>query len=117
MILLMGKNNLIEKGEELFDEMKSEGLEPDTRAYTELIGAYFHASMIGKAMETYTQMKASGSIPDKLTLMIMVRNMEKAGREDLPASVKRDFEKYVDEPEKFLEEVEKKYSRNPLVVV
>ncbi|KAK9725149.1 hypothetical protein RND81_05G125300 [Saponaria officinalis] len=117
MILLLGKNKQIEKAEQLFNEMKKEGLEPDTRAYTELIGAYFQASMVEKAMETYTQMKASGCIPDKLTLMIMVRNMEKAGREDLSASVKRDFEEYVDEPEQFLEQVERKYARDPLVTV
>lgn len=115
MILLLGKNKLIQKAEELFAELEKEGLQPDTRAYTELIGAYFQADMVEKAMETYNLMKASGCAPDKLTLMIAVRNLEKAGREELSASVKRDFEEYVDDPEEFLEEVEKKYGRDPLV--
>lgn len=43
--------------------------------------------------------------------MIMVRNLKKAGREERAASVKRDFKEYVDDPEEFLEEVEKKYGR------
>ncbi|KAH9620164.1 hypothetical protein KSS87_012530 [Heliosperma pusillum] len=115
MIMFLGKNKLIEKAVELFEEMKNEGLKPDTRAFTELIGAYFHVSMVEKAMETYNEMKSSGCIPDKLTLMIMVRNLEKAGRDDLSASVKRDFEEYVDDAEEFLEDVERKYARNPLV--
>lgn len=116
MILLLGKNKLIQKAEELFDELKKEGLQPDVRAYTELIGAYFQVDMVDKAMETYSEMKASGCTPDKLTLMIMVRNLEKAGKEELAASVKKDFEEYVDEPEKFLEEVERKYARDPIIV-
>ncbi|XP_074281446.1 protein THYLAKOID ASSEMBLY 8, chloroplastic-like [Silene latifolia] len=116
MIMVLGKNKLIEKAIELFEEMKKEGLKPDTRAYTELIGAYFQVSMVEKAMETYNEMKSSGCIPDKLTLMIMVRNLEKAERDDLSVSVKRDFEEYVDDADEFLEEVEKKYARNPLVV-
>uniref|UniRef100_A0A803KTK8 Pentatricopeptide repeat-containing protein n=1 Tax=Chenopodium quinoa TaxID=63459 RepID=A0A803KTK8_CHEQI len=116
MILLLGKNKLIHKAEELFDELKQEGLQPDVRAYTELIGAYFQVDMVEKAVETYNEMKASGCIPDKLTLMIMVRNLERAGKEELAASVKRDFEEYVDEPEKFLEEVEKKYGRDLSIV-
>ncbi|XP_021845574.2 protein THYLAKOID ASSEMBLY 8-like, chloroplastic [Spinacia oleracea] len=110
MILLLGKNKLIQKAEELFDELKKEGLQPDVRAYTELIGAYFQVDMVEKAMETYNEMKASGFTPDKLTLMIMVRNLEKAGEQELAASVKRDFEEYVDEPERFLQQVEKNYS-------
>ncbi|KAJ8440974.1 hypothetical protein Cgig2_020003 [Carnegiea gigantea] len=42
---------------------------------------------------------------DKLTLMIMARNLKKAGREELTASVKRDFEEYVDDREESLEEL------------
>lgn len=52
MILMFGKNKLISMVEELFSELKKEGLEPDTRAYTELIGAYLQMDMIEKAMET-----------------------------------------------------------------
>lgn len=117
MILLLGKNKLIQQAEELFAVLKKEGPQPDTRAYTELIGAYFQVDMVEKAMETYNEMKASGCAPDKLTLVIMVRNLEKAGREDLAASVKRDFEEFVDDPEKFLEEVERKYTKEKLGLV
>ncbi|XP_057528493.1 protein THYLAKOID ASSEMBLY 8-like, chloroplastic [Amaranthus tricolor] len=116
MILLLGKNRSIEKAEELFDDLKKEGLQPDIRAYTELIGAYFQVDMVEKAMETYNLMKASGCTPDKLTLMIMVRNLEKADKKELAASVKKDSEEYVDDPEKFLEELERKYARDPIII-
>ena len=62
--------------------------------------------MVEKAMEKYNPMKASGCALDKLTLTIMARNIKKAGREELTASVKRDFEEYVDDREESLEEVE-----------
>lgn len=116
MILLLGKNKLVKEAEELFDELRKEGLQPDTRSYTELIGAYFQVDMVEKAMETYNQMKSSGCAPDKLTLMIMVKNMEKAGEKEHVASVKKDFEEYVDDAEKFIEEVERKYAFDPILI-
>ncbi|KAK1379367.1 protein THYLAKOID ASSEMBLY 8-like, chloroplastic [Heracleum sosnowskyi] len=65
MILMLGKKKLISEVEELFSELKKEGLVADTRAYTELIGAYIQVDMLEKAMETYEFMKASGCVPDK----------------------------------------------------
>ena len=52
IMLLLGKNKLIQKAEELFAELEKEGLQPDTQVYTELIGAYFRADMGQKVMET-----------------------------------------------------------------
>lgn len=109
LMLMFGKKKLIDKVEKLFSDLKEEGLKPDTRAYTELIGAYLKVDMIEKAMETYELMKASGCIPDELTLTIMIRNLENAGRDDLSAIVKNDCVKYLDSPNKFLKEVARKY--------
>ncbi|KAJ7947462.1 Pentatricopeptide repeat [Quillaja saponaria] len=108
MILLLGKNKLIDKAEELFSELMTEGLEPDTSIFTEMIGAYIQVGMIEKAMETYKLMKASGCNPDKLTFMILIRNLEKAGEKELAATMKKECVDYVDYPEKFLQEVEHK---------
>ncbi|KAJ9701647.1 hypothetical protein PVL29_006842 [Vitis rotundifolia] len=115
MIMMLGKRKLIEMAEGLFSELKKEGLEPDTRVYTEMIGAYLQVGMTEKAMEMYGLMKASGCVPDKLTLTILIRNLENAGEEELAAGVKKECEEYVDYPKKFLEEIEKKYVRNPIL--
>ncbi|ONI29556.1 hypothetical protein PRUPE_1G201600 [Prunus persica] len=109
MILLLGKNKLIEMAEELFSGLKEEGLEYDTRAFTEMIGAYIQVGMTEKAMETYELMKASGCAPDKLTFTILIRNLEKVGEEELAAHIKKYCAEYVDSPEKFFEEVERKH--------
>ncbi|KAB1219438.1 hypothetical protein CJ030_MR3G001079 [Morella rubra] len=111
MILLLGKNKLIKMAEELFSELKKEGLQPSTRAFAEMIGAYIQVDMIEKAMETYESMKASGCTPDRLTFMILIRNLEKAGKEELAAILKKECAEYIDLPEKFLEEVEQKHVR------
>lgn len=100
---------MIEMVEQLFVELKKEGLEPDARTYTELIGAYFKVGMVNKAMETYELMKASGYVPDKLTLTILIRNLEKAGEGALSDTIKKECAEYFDYPDKFLEEVEKKH--------
>ncbi|GAB4859098.1 hypothetical protein Ancab_010563 [Ancistrocladus abbreviatus] len=115
MILLLGKSKLIHEAEALFTKLKEDGLQPDTRAYTELIGAYLQMNMLEKALETYESMKTSGCLPDKLTFMILIRNLEKAGQEELATAVKRECEELMDEPEKFLEVVARKHVRNVAV--
>lgn len=117
MILLLGKNKLIEFAEELFSELKKEGLEPDTRAFTEMIGVYIHVGRIDKVMETYGLMKASGCTPDKLTFRILIKNLEKVGEEELLASIKKEVTEYIDSPDQFLQEVAKKHVRNHIIFI
>ncbi|KAE8658911.1 Vacuolar sorting protein 9 domain [Hibiscus syriacus] len=111
MIQLLGKNRMIEMAEQLFDEVKEDGLKPNTRAYTELIGAYLQVGMIEKAMETYDRLKSSGCSPDKLTFTILLRNLENVGKEELVAVLKKDCIEYLEYPERFLEDVKKKNSK------
>ncbi|XP_052207455.1 pentatricopeptide repeat-containing protein At1g62350-like [Diospyros lotus] len=117
VILMLGKNKQIEEAEEFFSELKKEGLEPNTRAFAEMIGAYFKVDMIQKAIEMYELMKISGCAPDKLTLTILIRNLEKSGEEELAASVKKECADYMDSPERFLKEVERKYTKQSLNLV
>ncbi|KAJ6831475.1 pentatricopeptide repeat-containing protein-like isoform X1 [Iris pallida] len=111
MIFMLGKNKLIEIAEQLFSKLKEEGLQPDTRVYTEMIGAYLRAGMVDKGMDTYRLMKETGCNPDKLTLTILIRNLEKTGEQHLASAVRKDCEKYVDYPDRFLEEVNRKYPK------
>lgn len=109
MIQMLGRNKMVEMAEEFFGKLeKDEGLKPDTRAFTEMIGAYLQVGMIDKAMETYERMKASGCDPDKLTFRILIRNLEDAGKEELVDRIKKECGDYMDYPKKFLEEVERK---------
>ncbi|XP_027119870.1 protein THYLAKOID ASSEMBLY 8-like, chloroplastic isoform X2 [Coffea arabica] len=107
----------IEMAEQLFGELEKEGLRPDTRTYTEMIGAYFRIKMIEKAMESNESMKGSGCVPDKLTFRILIKNLEKTGKKELIATVKKDCLSYIKYPEKFLEEVEKTYPKRRLLNV
>ncbi|XP_047319162.1 protein THYLAKOID ASSEMBLY 8-like, chloroplastic [Impatiens glandulifera] len=112
MIMILGKNKQIEMAEKLFREMvREEGLKPDTSVYTEMIGAYLRIGMVTKAMEMYEEMKVSGCPPDKLTLTILIRNLEAFGEEEHLAFVKRECDQYVDLPRKFLEEVDMKFPK------
>uniref|UniRef100_A0A2P2IKA9 Pentatricopeptide repeat-containing protein n=1 Tax=Rhizophora mucronata TaxID=61149 RepID=A0A2P2IKA9_RHIMU len=108
MILMLGRNKLIEMAEEFFSKIEKEGLKPDTRAFTEMIGAYLQVDMIEKAMGMYERMKASGCAPDELTFTILIRNLEDAGKEELAASIKKECGDYMDYPQKFIEELERK---------
>ncbi|KAJ0977104.1 hypothetical protein J5N97_012578 [Dioscorea zingiberensis] len=111
MIMMLGKKKMIESAEQLFSEIEKEGLKPDTRTYTEMIGAFLQVGMVEKAMDLYKSMKDAGCDPDKLTLVILIRNLEQAGEEDLASTVRKDCEKYIDYPEKFLKEVDTKFPK------
>ncbi|OIT35687.1 hypothetical protein A4A49_02371 [Nicotiana attenuata] len=74
MIMMLGKNKLIGMAEQLFVDLTKEGLQPDSRTYTEFIGAYFRVDLVEKAMEMYELMKKSGFLPDKLTMSILIRS-------------------------------------------
>ncbi|KAK1290691.1 Pentatricopeptide repeat-containing protein [Acorus calamus] len=111
MIFMVAKNKMTEMAEKLFSELKKEGLEPDTRAYTEMIGAFLQVGMVDKAMEQYSAMKDSGCAPDKLTLTILIRNLHKAGEEELASSVEKDCAQYIDFPERFIEEIKKQHAK------
>ncbi|GMI78674.1 hypothetical protein like AT5G09315 [Hibiscus trionum] len=111
MIQLLGKNKMTEMAEQLFAEIEKDGLKPNTRAYTELIGAYLQVGLIEKAMETYDRLKASGCSPDKLTFTILIRNLENAGKEELAAVLKKDCIEYLEYPKRFLEDVKKKHTK------
>ncbi|KAI6671186.1 hypothetical protein NL676_006071 [Syzygium grande] len=79
MIQLLGKNKMVALAEVVFSGLLKEGIEPDTRAYAEMLGAYLRADMIEKAMQTYEKMKAAGGrTPNEFTMMILIRNLEKA---------------------------------------
>ncbi|XP_042456514.1 pentatricopeptide repeat-containing protein At1g62350-like isoform X1 [Zingiber officinale] len=109
LIFMLGKNKLIEQCEDLFSEFQNEKLQPDTRVYTEMIGAFLQVNMVEKAMEKYKSMKELGTNPDKLTLTILIRNLEKVGLHDLASNVRKDCADFVEYPEKFLEKVDKNY--------
>ncbi|XP_071938641.1 protein THYLAKOID ASSEMBLY 8-like, chloroplastic isoform X4 [Coffea arabica] len=116
-LALQVNSSNIEMAEQLFGELEKEGLRPDTRTYTEMIGAYFRIKMIEKAMESNESMKGSGCVPDKLTFRILIKNLEKTGKKELIATVKKDCLSYIKYPEKFLEEVEKTYPKRRLLNV
>lgn len=106
MIMMLGKNKLIGMAEQLFVDMTKEGLQLDSRTYTEFIGAYFRVDLVEKAMEMYEVMKKSGFLPDKLTMSILIRSLQKAQEKELVARVKKECADYIDYPEKFLKEIE-----------
>lgn len=111
MILILGRNKMIEMAEEIFHELKKDGLEPDTRAFNEMIGAYLQVGMVERAAETYELMKASCCTPDKLTFKILIKNLEKFG-EEFGAVVRKECDEYLDSPEKFLDDVEQKLTKD-----
>lgn len=90
MILLLGKNKIVGKAEEMFDLVVEKGLKPDTRLLNEMIGVYLQVGNKEKAMEVFGCMKGSGSgcLPDELT--ILIRSLMKNEEHELVESLKKE---------------------------
>ncbi|MED6125454.1 hypothetical protein PIB30_068698 [Stylosanthes scabra] len=85
------------------------GLMPDTKMYKEMIGAYIQVGMMEKAMEIYCSIKESWCKPDRLTFIILIRNLEKVGDAEMVEALKEECFQFVDYPDKFIQEVEQRY--------
>lgn len=108
-ILLLGKNKMIEKAEEMFNEVVEKGLKPDTRLFNEMIGVHLQVGNTEKAMEVYRSMKASGCLPDALTFTILIRNLMNNGEHELVETLKKESFDYVNKPDKFVQKVQLKH--------
>ncbi|WVY99647.1 hypothetical protein V8G54_025717 [Vigna mungo] len=109
MILLLGRNKKIDMAEELFSEVLEKGLKPDTRMCGEMIGAYLQVGMTEKAMEIYGSMKKWGCTPDKFIFTVLITNLERNGQQQhqqLVESLKQDCLRYVEFPDKFLQQLQ-----------
>ncbi|CAK8535962.1 unnamed protein product [Lathyrus sativus] len=114
MILLLGKNKMVEMAEEMFDRVVEKGVEkglkPDTRLFNEMIGVYLQVGNTEKAMEVYGYMKGlgsgSGCLPDELTFTILIRSLMKKGENELVESLKKESFDYVNAPDKFVQKVQ-----------
>lgn len=110
-ILLLGRNKMVEKAEEVFNQVVDKGLKPDTRLFTEMIGVYLQVGNTEKAMDIYRSMKASGCSPDELTFTILIRNLMKNGEHELAETLKKESLDYVNAPDKFVQKVQQKHAK------
>jgi pentatricopeptide repeat protein len=63
-----------------FEEMKQNGVEPDTQSYTALMDAYGRAGLCKEAEHLMVQMQDSGFIPDVVTYGVLLRAFATADR-------------------------------------
>ncbi|CAL5200051.1 unnamed protein product [Lathyrus oleraceus] len=113
MILLLGKNKMVETAEEMFDRAVEKGLKPDTRLLNEMIGVYLQVGNTEKAMEVYEYMKGLGSecLPDELTFSILIRSLMKNGETELVESLKKESFDYVNAPDKFVQKIQQNHAK------
>ncbi|XP_031487145.1 uncharacterized protein LOC116255456 isoform X2 [Nymphaea colorata] len=112
MIYMLGRNRLIEKAEYYFLQLQEEGLQPETRIYTEMLAAYMLVDKVDKAMDMYRMMKEAGCRPNELTFTILVRNLQRLGEVAAIKEVENDAVENLEEGEEFLRNV-KTRRKNP----
>lgn len=93
---------MIEKAEHYFLQLQEEGLQPETRIYTEMLAAYMLVDKVDKAMNMYRMMKDSGCEPNELTYTILLKNLQRLGEVDTIQEVEKDAIEYLEEGELFL---------------
>nr|ACN40805.1 unknown [Picea sitchensis] len=105
MIMMLGRNKRIEEVEAVLLELQKEGLRPDTRVCTEIIGAFIHVGMVQNAMETFELMKQTDCHPDKSTFTVLIQGLQRLGEIDLATAVREQSVQYLDEPLEIFEDV------------
>lgn len=102
MIYMLGRNKRVEEAENYFRQLQTEGLQPDSKVFTEMIGAYTEVGIIDKAMVMYGTMKERGCLPNELTFTILINNLVRFQEYHLLDLVKLDVPIYIREGESFL---------------
>lgn len=105
MITMLGRNKRIEEVEAVLLELQKEGLRPDTRVCTEIIGAFIHVGMVQNAMETFELMKQTECHPDKSTFTVLIEGLQRLGEVDLAKAVREQCVQYLVEPLEISEDV------------
>lgn len=98
----------MEEAENYFRQLQIEGLQPDSKVFTEMIGAYMEVGMVDTAMVVYGTMKDSGCLPNELTFTILINNLVRFQENHLLDLVKLDMPIYIREGESFLKNFEGK---------
>lgn len=105
MIMMLGRNKRVEEIESVLLELQKEGLRPDTRVCTEIIGAFINVGMVQNAMDTFELMKQTECHPDKSTFTVLIEGLQRLGEVDLSTSVREQCVQYLDEPLEIFEDV------------
>ncbi|KAH9321005.1 hypothetical protein KI387_015644 [Taxus chinensis] len=98
MIMMLGRNKLIEKVEALLLTMQEEGLKPDTRVCTEIIGSFFQVGMVDSALKTFELMKQTECHPDKSTFTVLFEGLKSLGELQLSEAIREECVQYLGEP-------------------
>ncbi|GLJ11633.1 hypothetical protein SUGI_0173300 [Cryptomeria japonica] len=104
MITMLGRNKLIENVEALLVVMQQEGLRPDTRVCTEIIGSFLQVGMVDSAMKTFELMKQTECHPDKSTFTVLFKGLKGLGELELSDAVKEECVQYLGEPLEVIED-------------
>ncbi|KAG9445141.1 hypothetical protein H6P81_016481 [Aristolochia fimbriata] len=108
LIYMLARNEAVEEAERYFGLLQMEGLRPDSRVFTEMIGAYMEVGMVDKAMDVYAKMKESNCKPTQLTYKILINNLVRFGRDDLVDLLKKDVGEIMEDPDLFWRDFDKR---------
>eukprot|EP00249_Psilotum_nudum_P017429 c26320_g2_i1 orf=597-1403(+) len=94
MLNILGRNKRVEECQVLFEDLKREGLKPNSLLCTELMSAYMEVGMVPEAMEVYQEIKQSGAPLEVSTFRVLMRGLKKLGKKELRKKVQREYRDY-----------------------
>jgi len=76
--------------------LEKEGLQPDTKAFTQLLTTFLRVGLPQNAMETYYLMKQSGCKMDEYTFKVLINGLQSLGELDLAVAISREYKQFLD---------------------
>ncbi|KAH9321006.1 hypothetical protein KI387_015645 [Taxus chinensis] len=104
VISALKKNNLLEKVDPLFEELKKESLQPDTNAFTRLIATFLRVGLPQYAIETYELMKQTKCKMDDYTFAVLIKGLQRLREPDLADVVIKEYREFLNDPMGFLKD-------------
>lgn len=95
---VLKRNNLMEEMDSVFEELKKEPLQPDTKAFTKMLATLLRMGLTHHAIETYELMKQHQCKMDQYTFAVLIRGLKRLREPDLADAITKDYRDFLNDP-------------------
>ncbi|GLJ11635.1 hypothetical protein SUGI_0173360 [Cryptomeria japonica] len=98
VMMVQKRNNLMEKVDSVFEELKKEPLQPDTKAFTRMLATLLRMGLPHHAIETYELMKQTQCKMDQYTFAVLIKGLKRLRQPDLADAITKEYSEFLNDP-------------------
>lgn len=98
IIMALKRNNLMEKVDSVFEQLKKEPLQPDTKAFTWMLATFLRVGLTHHTIETYELMKQIQCKMDQYTFVVLINGLKRLRQPDLADTITKEYREFFKDP-------------------